>query len=683
MTLPGPRDWLFSVKTFAGAMAAIWIAMWIGLDRPYWALATSYIVAQPLTGAMRSKAVYRLLGTLVGLIATLVLVPNLVDAPEVLTAALALWVGVCIYFAVLDRTPRSYVFLLAGYTAALVGFPIVDAPGTIWDVAIARAEEIALGIICTTFVGTILFPAALGPTLTARLDGWMQTAADWAIGVLSGEPENARTADARRRVASDAVEIGMLTTFIAYDTSNLQTATQPVDLLRQRLVILLPAISGIADRLAALRESDGIPASLRSLLDRLIAWIATGRHADLTAADQLRAEIDALKPAINVEMGWTGMTLSGVLLRLRDLVDLVHDVIALRRQVAAGSPHLPELAMPAAETRGLRGYRDHLMALHSAVASVVAIGLLTTWWIATAWPEGSGAAALGAVAAAFFAAQDDPVPNILSFLLAATIALMIDAFLLFVLLPQVYQFESLMLVLAMVFLPLGAFISMPATARAAGPIAFIGATQLALSNGYSADFASYLNNSLASIAGLAATAVIIAVVRSVSAEWTAQRLLRTNRADIARAALNPDPASRIRFMSLLLDRLTLVVPRLAANAEGDAAAMAALASIRVGVNVVDLRQDLDQLATDARDAVTSMLNGVAAYYREPAEQPGSLALLHAIDHAIEEVMRDSSDRRRSILLQIGGIRRGLFRNVPLTTGGVAAITGQATREGIA
>ena len=111
------------MKTFVGAMAAIWIAMRIGLDRPYWALATSYIVAQPLTGAMRSKAAYRLLGTFVGLVATLVLVPNLVNSPQVLTAGLALWVGVCIYFAVLDRTPRSYVFLLAGYTCGAGRLP--------------------------------------------------------------------------------------------------------------------------------------------------------------------------------------------------------------------------------------------------------------------------------------------------------------------------------------------------------------------------------------------------------------------------------------------------------------------------------------------------------------------------------------------------------------------------------
>ena len=87
--LPSWRDWIFSAKTFAGAMLALWIALRIGLDRPYWAMATAYIVAHPLTGAMRSKSAYRFYGTLVGAVACLALIPNLVDAPVLLIAALS------------------------------------------------------------------------------------------------------------------------------------------------------------------------------------------------------------------------------------------------------------------------------------------------------------------------------------------------------------------------------------------------------------------------------------------------------------------------------------------------------------------------------------------------------------------------------------------------------------------
>src|SRR5690242_15867214 len=64
--LPGPAEWLFSIRTFAAAVTALLIGLTFDLDRPYWAMASAYIASQPLSGATRSKAAYRFLGTLLG-----------------------------------------------------------------------------------------------------------------------------------------------------------------------------------------------------------------------------------------------------------------------------------------------------------------------------------------------------------------------------------------------------------------------------------------------------------------------------------------------------------------------------------------------------------------------------------------------------------------------------------------
>ncbi len=130
----------FSAKSFAAAMIAFYIALSIDLDRPYWCIGTVYIVSQPLAGAMRAKGIYRMCGTLVGAVAAIAMVPNLADAPVVLVAALCLWLGVCLYFSLCDRTPRSYVFMLAGYTAAIIGFPSVDQPDQIFTIALTRGR---------------------------------------------------------------------------------------------------------------------------------------------------------------------------------------------------------------------------------------------------------------------------------------------------------------------------------------------------------------------------------------------------------------------------------------------------------------------------------------------------------------------------------------------------------------
>ena len=65
---------------------------------------------------MISKAFFRMLGTLLGAAAAVVFLPAFVNEPIVLSFVLALWLGLCVYVSYLDRAPRSYVFLLAGYT---------------------------------------------------------------------------------------------------------------------------------------------------------------------------------------------------------------------------------------------------------------------------------------------------------------------------------------------------------------------------------------------------------------------------------------------------------------------------------------------------------------------------------------------------------------------------------------
>ena len=252
--LPGLREWVFSAKTFASAMIALYIALCMGLDRPYWAMMTVYIVAQPLTGAMRSKSVYRFAGTALGAVAAIALVPNLVTAPSLLTAALALWVGLCIYFALLDRTPRSYVFLLAGFTAAIIGFPCVDTPETIFATAISRASrKPRWRSPARRSSAPSCFPARSARRCWPASTTGSASARSLCLAVLAGQPDDEALGTARRSLAADAVEIRMLTSHLAFDTSNLQAATRPIEVLERRILLLLPVLSAIGDRLAALR----------------------------------------------------------------------------------------------------------------------------------------------------------------------------------------------------------------------------------------------------------------------------------------------------------------------------------------------------------------------------------------------------------------------------------------------
>jgi uncharacterized membrane protein YccC len=672
--LPTWDEALFSVKTFLAGMLALYIAFSIDLSRPYWALATVYIVSQPLAGALRSKAVYRIGGTLLGAVVTVALVPNLANSPELLSASLALWVGLCLYLSLLDRTPRSYLFILAGYSTALIGFPAVDEPGAIFDIALARVEEITLGILCATVVGSVVFPRSLGPVLAARLDSWLNDANRWSLEVLAGRRDRTMFAN-RRRLAADAVELNLLSTHLAFDTSSLQGATRWVRMLEQRMVVLLPLLAAICDRLDALRQADAISPALKALLADVSTWLSSGGEASRSAAIELRgaiARFDRTEPDQG-RPDWSRLVLASLLERLREFVAVIEDCRALRRHIASETPRPPARRIIAHARAGAALHRDHGMAMLSALAAVLSIGVCCVIWIATAWTQGALAAQIAAVVCCFFATQDDPVPAIVSFVYAAVTAIVIDLVYLFVVLPRIDGFPMLVLVLAPTFLLIGIGIARPALTGFATGVAIICATLLSLQTSYSADFVSYVNGGLASIAGMSIAAIVTGIIRSVGADLSARRLLRAGWRDIATAAQTGDAADRAALVARMLDRLGLLTPRLAAlPPDANAGGADAMLDLRVGVGVIDVRAARFQLSERSHRALDDVLDGIATYYGALAAEFGKpprtrALLLEQIDRALSTVAEEPASRMmRSALLGLVGVRRALFADAPPT-----------------
>src|SRR5271163_4935210 len=139
---------IFSAKTFAAALLALFISFWLALDEPYWALLTVFVVAQPDSGLVLAKGFYRLLGTAVGILVTTTLVFGLAQYGELFIASLAAWIGVCSFAARGRRNLASYGFQLAGYTAEIVGIPAALNTDGAYTLIVARSTEITLGIVC-------------------------------------------------------------------------------------------------------------------------------------------------------------------------------------------------------------------------------------------------------------------------------------------------------------------------------------------------------------------------------------------------------------------------------------------------------------------------------------------------------------------------------------------------------
>ncbi len=665
--MPKPDELIFALKTFLGAMAALYLALWLGLDNPYWSMATAYIVAQPLTGAMRSKALYRFCGTLLGGIAAVALVPNLVNAPVLLCLVLSGWIGLCLYLSLLDRSPRAYLFMLAGYTAGIIGFPSVTAPGSIFETALTRVEEISIGIACTTMMGTIVFPRPLGPVLAKRMLAWIKPGADWAVAALRGQEEDAETWACRRRLAAEAADIGMMTSQLAYDTSHMQSATSQVQRLRLYILSLMPVLSSIGDRVAELQAMREIPPRLQKLLNDCADWMRDGYNAHPAVADELEDAIVALEQEGDAIYSWPGVLRTTLLVRLHELVAMVRHSRAIRRHVMEGAApdDAPETAGLAAPHR----VRDHGLALLSAVAAWLATLLVCAFWIFTGWTSGAGAAVIVAVACSFFAAQDDPAPQIALMLRNAVIVALADAVYVFVILPRVETFPELMLVLLPAGLVIGVLVSRPATFGTGMVMGAVGSTVLGLNNGYVGDFAAYANGVLALLFGLAAALVVTRLIRSVGAAWSARRLLRAGWRDIAAAASKQGHLDRGHMTGVMLDRLGLLMPRLAAVSPGaDIAAADVLLDLRVGLNVIGLQRALEHFSPAGQVMAVEVLEGIAAHYRGNPLAPADGALLIRMDRtilALAQVVGNAHGwHHRQALMMLVGLRSILFAGAP-------------------
>ncbi|MDU6390195.1 MAG: FUSC family protein, partial [Pantoea sp.] len=167
---------LFSSKTCLAAFLALFIALELNLDKPAWSLTTVYVASQLYSASTISKSVFRFLGTLLGGLFVLLIYPATVQDPMLFSLCISLWVALCLYLSLHDRTPKSYVFMLAGYSAAIMGFPDVTAPADITYTVISRVEEISVAILCSSLVHRLIMPVSMSSMLEQSVSNWYQNA---------------------------------------------------------------------------------------------------------------------------------------------------------------------------------------------------------------------------------------------------------------------------------------------------------------------------------------------------------------------------------------------------------------------------------------------------------------------------------------------------------------------------
>jgi len=633
---------LFALKSYTAGILALYIAFKLDLARPFWALISVYIVSQPLAGAVRSKAVYRIFGSFIGATATIVFVPNFVNEPLLLSVVLSLWVSICLYFSVLDRTPRSYVFLLAGYTISIIGFPSVNEPNNIFDISVARFEEITIGIICATVIHSLVFPHSVSSVFFQRVETWWNDAKK-LLQVISLKHSQKKFIFAWQNLAAEISQLYILSRHLDYDTDNI-TNDSIISALDERMAFLLAMLYVISNSI----NHEKIPDILQLITNQIELILSTDHKNQL----QL--------PPIIAHSSWHDILKWSITTNLNKLKKIYNELFELQCFISSKEK---ETSVPAnlqlrkQHKRPL--HKDYKSALFSAIATFVSMMTVSIFWIETAWPEGAYAAQLAAIGCCFFASQMNPGIFVYRFIIVVLLTIPIAAFYLFAVLTRVDNFFMLMTVLAPYYLIAGFFVATPRFSGAGTAAILALANLVLLQDKYEFEFANFLNVSTALLIGMGAATFFNYLFRAPEEKKYTRNLLSSIRTDLVSLASGAE--NKMNFIFLTEDKLGLFAPFLTHSSKKYGYLRTGLKDLNIGIHIANLRKAITQLPVKVTQSVQDILNHLRIFFHSSKTNKFSNELLHQIDFALSEVTAlPATDARDDALLGLSGLRQDLY-----------------------
>ena len=179
--------WAFALRTWAAMMVALYAAFWLQLESASSAAVTVGILALQTRGQAYQKAVYRILCTIIGVVASFAIAGLFAQSRELFVVAVAGWLGLCVYVGGFLDGNRAYGAALAGYTVALVAVTQIDSPGSIFDAGVNRGAAIVVGIAALALISDGFAAPNLHPGLSGKLAAAQWRVRAFARAILRGE----------------------------------------------------------------------------------------------------------------------------------------------------------------------------------------------------------------------------------------------------------------------------------------------------------------------------------------------------------------------------------------------------------------------------------------------------------------------------------------------------------------
>ncbi|MDU8418826.1 FUSC family protein [Pseudomonas syringae] len=542
--------WVYIFKVLLAAFLTYWLALRLELPQPHTAMITVFIVMQPQSGQVFAKSFYRLLGTLAGSAMMVLLMALFAQNPLPFLGSLALWVGLCSAGAARYRNFRAYGFVLAGYTAAMVGLPALAHPEGSFMSAVWRVLEITLGILCSTAISAAVLPqsssAAMRNALYLRFGGF----ARFVVNGLRGDISRAEFETGNVRFVAEAIGLEGLRSVTVFEDPHMRRRNGRLNRLNSEFMAVTTRFNALHQLLERLRleQADQVlkhidPGleNLAELLDGFADRALTNDDAVLlvTRLESCRAHFPERVRSLRAELERT-LPSDAERLDFHTSFELLYRLLSELLDYARTHASLADHSHEREQWKGSFVPRTHWMtALAAGARATCVVGLMSVYWVLTAWPSGASMVLASAATVALSSTTHNPRRMSLQMAggtLLGALSGFIETFFLF---PHIDGFPLLCLLLAPVFV-LGAYLgSRPQwTGYGLGLLIFFSLGSVP-DNLTVYDPYTFINDYLAMVVGMLICAAAGAIILPPNSRWMWQRLEQALRNQVVFAISAP------------------------------------------------------------------------------------------------------------------------------------------------
>jgi uncharacterized membrane protein YccC len=179
--------WAFALRTWAAMVLALYVAFWLQLESASSAAVTVGILSLQTRGQAYQKAIYRILATIIGVIASLVLAGLFPQSRVLFVIGFGGWLGLCVYVAGIFEGNRAYGAVLSGYTVAIVAVTQIDSPQNIFLNGVNRGAAVVVGVMALALVNDLFLAPNLHTIVSGKVAAVHRRVRAFAIAILRGE----------------------------------------------------------------------------------------------------------------------------------------------------------------------------------------------------------------------------------------------------------------------------------------------------------------------------------------------------------------------------------------------------------------------------------------------------------------------------------------------------------------